>query len=251
MTVARHLSPADLADVSPVRERTGTALWRGESLRRIAVAVTPSEATLRRVRERVTFALDDDGEKPAGYTPRWRELLVEALYGFAAARALPGDWCPRVGVPRAIHGQSQGICDLFGVRVVEQPDGNYFPYPLPADPALIDALVPAPLEGSQYWQAVEWLRYARAAIGGLLPFEFPVMTSPLDTANYLLGTTTLLEWVYSEPAVLHRLLAKLTDVIIRMTQALQQAAGGIRHSLAANCAAGGFGLCSEVPCTLR
>ncbi|MEK9137750.1 MAG: uroporphyrinogen decarboxylase family protein, partial [Bacteroidota bacterium] len=42
----------------------------------------------------------------------------------------------------------------------------------------------------------------------------PVMTGPFDTVNYLLGTTTLMEWVYTEPLVVHGLLDKVTAVII-------------------------------------
>ena len=72
------------------------------------------------------------------------------------------------------------------------------------------------------------------------------MTGPIDTANYLLGPTTLLEWVYTHPDTVHRLLEKITDVIVRMTRARLEAAGGVAHSLHFACLRGGFDLCSEV-----
>ena len=51
----------------------------------------------------------------------------------------PGDGFLGIAVPRSVHGQSQGICDIFGARVEEQPDGNFYVHPLPADPAVIVA----------------------------------------------------------------------------------------------------------------
>jgi hypothetical protein len=205
------------------------------------VDVRPNADTVRRAREAFAFDLVEL-DAPAG----WRDEVLNGLFYLAARRTLPGDYAPSLDVPRWLHGQSQGIADLFGACVEEQPDGNFFPYPLPADPAVIDAVAPKPLETSLYWNAVEWLRYARAVTGGVLPFRTPVMTSPLDTANYLLGSTVLLEWVYAEPDTLHRLLEKITAVIIGMLRALDDAAGGLRHSLCADCTRGGFGLCSEV-----
>ncbi|OPZ85965.1 MAG: Uroporphyrinogen decarboxylase (URO-D) [bacterium ADurb.Bin429] len=242
----RHLSFAELTAATPAQEAVWDALWRGKSIERIAVDVRPNAATCRRVREEFAFELDEGAVKLAGYTERWREELLNSLYALAAQRLMPGDGAPALDVPRWVHGQSQGFADLFGARVEEQPDGNFFPYPLPADPAFIDDLQCRPLETSLYYTAVEWLRYARAATGGALPFRNPVMTGPLDTANYLLGSTTLLEWVYTEPETLHRLLGKITDAIIGMLRALGEAAGGLRHNTEVTCTRGGFGLCSEI-----
>lgn len=162
-----------------------------------------------------------------------------------AARQLPGAWFPALGVPRFVHGQSQGICDLFGARVELQNDGNYFVHPLRPAPAALDAIKPRSIETSLYWGAVEWLTYARAATRGRFAFRNPVMTGPLDTVNYLLGTTVLMEWVYSEPEALHRLLDRTTGVIIAMLGALQQAVGGVLHGDALACMRNAFCLCSE------
>lgn len=71
------------------------------------------------------------------------------------------------------------------------------------------------------------------------------MTGPFDTANYLLGTTVLMEWVYTQPEVLHRLLDKITGVIVGMAEALREAAGGPLNGDAFGCVANIFCFCSE------
>ncbi|MHB9025370.1 MAG: uroporphyrinogen decarboxylase family protein [Armatimonadota bacterium] len=219
------------------------ALWNGVSPGRFAVDVNPNAERLARIKGAYRVKIDE----PSGtYPDEWRQSLTDQLYTLAAKCELPGDHYPALCVPRGVHGQSQGITDLFGARVEAQPDGNYFPYPLPPDPDVIDAVVPAPIDTSMYWGAVEWVRYARAATGGALAFRHPVMTGPLDTVNYLLGTTVLLEWVYSEPETVHRLLAKVTDVLIAVIHALRAAAGGALCPGLCSCMRGGFDLCSEM-----
>lgn len=242
----RILTFPDLITAAPAQHATWDALWRAESIGRIAVDVRPNAATCRAAREAFAFELDEGAATPEAFTPRWREELLNTLYYVAARRLMPGDYAPALDIPRWVHGQSQGFADLFGARVEEQHDGNFFPFPLPADPAFIDDVHCRPLETSLYWRSVEWLRYARAATGGAVPFRGPVMTSPLDTANYLLGSTVLLEWVYAEPETLHGLLAKLTDAIIAMQRALATAAGGMLYNIHLDCARGGLGICSEV-----
>jgi hypothetical protein len=71
------------------------------------------------------------------------------------------------------------------------------------------------------------------------------MTGPFDTVNYLLGTTVLMEWVYTEPSTVHGLLDQVTNVIIAMMGALQKAAGGTLHGDALACMQNAFCLCSE------
>jgi hypothetical protein len=222
------------------------ALWRGQSPGRIAVHIVPSAERIARIRERRRLDPDDAPHRPERWDEKWRTALLDNLYAIAAQMELPGDTCPALDVPRFTHGQSQGLCDIFGARVERQPDDNYFVHPLPADPGLIRDLVPRPLETSMYWGAVEYIRYARAATGGTLPFRNPVMVGPLDAANYLLGTTVLLEWLYTEPETIHRLLDTLTDVITRMMAAVQEAAGMVLCGDILPCMRGGFCLCAEV-----
>ncbi len=71
------------------------------------------------------------------------------------------------------------------------------------------------------------------------------MTGPLDTANYLLGTMTLLEWLLTRPEVVHRLLDKIADVEIRLIRAFREEAGGVVLPGCLCCTGGGYDLCSE------
>lgn len=223
------------------------ALWSRRSIGRIAVGVIPAPEMVKRAeRALATVSWAEPTEKPTGWTPEWRSSVLNGAVKLVAGLETPGDQYPVLEPPRFVHNQSQGICDLFGARVEAQADGNFYVHPLPPDPAFIDAVMPKPIEQSAYWGAVEWIRYARTMTGGLFEFSNPVMTGPFDTANYLLGTTTLMEWVYSEPETLHRLLDKITDVLIAMIGALRTAAGGrISHPHHGSCARGGYDLCSE------
>ena len=227
-------------------ELVWAALWSRRSVGRIAVAVNPSKERV----ERQTAACEKSvparpRRKPVGYSDRWRASLVAALANMRAGQELPGDAVPAVGVPRFTHGQSQGICDIFGARVEELPDGNFHVHPLPPDPEAVRRLTPKPLETSMYWNAVPYTRYAREIIGPDQPIRNPVMVGPLDTANYLLGTQTLLEWLHTEPETVRALLDRITEVIEAFHKAWQDAAGGRTATHHLRCMTGGFDFCSE------
>jgi len=227
-------------------EATWDALLENRSIGRIAVAVTPSKERVEACKERAADLVSDEAvTKPPGWTEKWRDALVGDVARLLAGLKLSGDWLPALNVPRFVHGQSQGICDLFGAEVEEQVDGLRYVHPLRPEPSFVDGIDPKPAETSMYWGAVEWIRYARAATDGRFEFRGPVMTSAFDTANYLLGTTVLMEWVYAQPETLHRLLEKLTAVIIEMLSALREAAGSSLHGDALSCMRGAFCLCSE------
>lgn len=234
----------DLAPRMAARAPVWDGLWAHQSPGRVAVAVRPSAARIASTRGLIDTLPDPDPLPPA-WTPDWREALLGDLAWWLACWELPGDACPVLSVPRFLHGHSQGICDLFGARVEPRHDGNFFAYPLPPDPDAIAACVPRPLETSRYWGAVAFLRYARAVTGGRLPFRGPIMTGPFDTANYLLGSTVLLEWVYTEPEAVQVLLARLTQVIGDMVTALREAAGGTLHAHHLVCTRGGHDFASE------
>jgi hypothetical protein len=223
------------------------ALWARRSIGRIAVAVSPSPESVKQAEQDLaSLPWPTLKETPKGWTPEWRASVVNGCNGAVASLAMPGDGSIALAPPRFVHNQSQGICDLFGARVEAQPDGNFFVHPLPPDPAFIDAVKPLPLEQSAYWGVVEWIRYARAMTHGVFEFRNAVMTGPFDTANYLLGTPTLMEWVYTEPATLHRLLDKIADVLIGMLSAIRAAAGGRIYSPGhGGCVRGGYDVCSE------
>jgi hypothetical protein len=232
--------------VANITDKGWDALIPGPPHGGLAVAVGPAKERIERVQKDCHDLLPDETKsRPPGWSPEWREALLGQAANLIAGLELKSAWVPALAVPRFVHGQSQGICDLFGARVEEQPDKNYFVYPLQPDPGSIDALNPRAPEASMYFGAVKWLQYARASCRGRFGFRNPVMTGPFDTANYLLGTTVLLEWVYTQPEVLHRLLDKITAVLISMISALREAAGGTLHGDALRCVRNAFCLCSE------
>lgn len=223
------------------REAVWDGLWNHRSPGRIAVNVRPSAERIEAARAVVeTVELPDSGMPPA-----WREALLGDLAYWHACRQMPGDGFPSLNVPRFLHGHSQGLCDVFGANVEEQPDGNFFVHPLPPDPDQIAIVEPRLLETSKYWGAVEYIGFAREVTGGLIPFRNPIMTGPFDTANYLLGSTVLLEWVYTEPEALQTLIERITVVLGDMVQALREAAGGSLHAHHFTCTRGGNDYASE------
>ncbi len=229
------------------RKTVWDGLWARQSIGRIATAVAPSEERAARARKACeNLKLHEPDRLPARWTPQWRDHLLKDLGYICAQMEMPGDGFMGHYTARGFYGQSQGIADIFGARVEAQPDGNYYVHPLPPDPVAIAALKPRPLEESLYWTAVEYIRYARRATEGVLPIRAPVMTGALDTANYLLGSTVVLEWVYTEPEALKSLLATITDTIVRMLQALQAAAGGRIDPQLFYCMRGGPDICSEL-----
>lgn len=212
----------------------------------VLVAVGPSPERVAQVHKHAfDFMPDEPHVRPPTWTPEWKKALVDGIARILASSQLPGAWVPALDVPRFVHGQSQGICDIFGTSVEEQQDGNFFVRPLGDDPKIVDQVRPLPIEKSTYWGAVEWICYARDTTKKGFHFRNPVMCGPFDLANYLLGTTRLMEWVYTEPATVHRLLDKTTDVVIDVFRALKNAAGGTLHAHNFGCMANAFDMCSE------
>ncbi|MAG35916.1 MAG: hypothetical protein CL878_06700 [Dehalococcoidia bacterium] len=212
----------------------------------ISIDIIPSQERILACKGRAAELLEDEiSARPPGWTPKWCEALISEVAAVLARGELPGAGISAVEVPRFVHGQSQGICDVFGASVEAQPDGNFYVHPVDPGEVASRRLVRTPVTRSRYWGAVEWIRYARRAARGRVEFRNPVMTGPFDTANYLLGTTRLLEWTYSEPEILHWLLDEVTRTIIGMLGALREAAGGTLHGEDLFCVRNIYCLCSE------
>ena len=111
MPEQRRLSITDVAQRMAGNSRVWDALWRGETIGRIAVAVTPSAARMERVKTEYAFDLDEHACEPGQPNEQWRQALLDELYAIVARLQLPGDYCPAVSVPRFVHRQSQGITD--------------------------------------------------------------------------------------------------------------------------------------------
>ena len=207
MTAMERLAQA-VAEASHVRQGVWDTLWQRKTIGRIAVGVFPSEERHAcAAAELHDLEIELPAAAPAEMAEKWREALLWDLQTLLARARLPGDGLLALGVPRLVGGQSQGICEIFGARVEQQPDGYFYVHPLPVDPELIDAIELRPWEETRYWEGMEYLRYARVVGEGRFPMRAG-MTGPLDTANYLLGTMTLLEWLLTCPEVIHRLLDK-------------------------------------------
>ena len=235
-----------LKKTESIRSEAWESFRLGKSIGRIAVKVRPNQKRIERAKEKYQFDLNKNVAKPDIWTENWDKVLKEQIYEMLATLEVSGDFFPALLIPRFIHGASQGICDIFGSKIEELEDGNFHAHPLPSTPEIIDNIEVLPIENSMYWGAVEWIKYSREMTNDEIPFKNPVMTGPIDTANYILGTTTLMEWIYLEPEVLHRLLERISMVIIKMINKLKNAAGGVLHSECIECMPGAFALCSEV-----
>jgi len=158
------------------------------------------------------------------------------------------DTVPALSIPRPIYGQSQGITQVFGCRLIPQANENGLFYPVPGiqNPADVDCLKLVPLEQTMYYNSIEFAKYAVESTDGQLLVKNPVMTGPIDTANYVLGTMRLMEWIYDEPVALHKLLHIITEVIISAILRLQEVAHGKICPETVSCVDRGYGLCSEV-----
>jgi hypothetical protein len=170
---------------------------------------------------------------PVGSRPEWDAVIARQVRDLhlGARSRYEDDSYPAISIPRSVHGQSQCIAQMFGCEMVEQA----------AEPGLF-----YPIGESWVGRAVEFAQYARAVTGGALAIRNPVMTGPIDSANYILGSMQLMRWIHDEPQALHQLLERITGIMIEIIHALQQAAGGALCPDHCTCLPRGFNLCSEV-----
>jgi len=74
----------------------------------------------------------------------------------------------------------------------------------------------------------------------------PVMTGPIDTANYVMGTMRLMEWLYDYPQSVHALLRIITDQLIKLILSMKEAVNGNICPECSTCLPCGYSFCSEV-----
>jgi hypothetical protein len=165
-----------------------------------------------------------------------------------ASSVLQDDYFPALSIPRPVHGQSQGLAELLGceLRKHEKEPDFYYPVPWITMPDDLDQIKIKPLEQCMYGQAVRFAEYAVRATEGQLAVRNPVMTGPIDTVNYIIGTMRLMEWIYDEPAALHKLLDIVTDQIIHVIQELKRVSNGQIAPDHSACMPRGYALCSEI-----
>ena len=244
MAKQRTVFIADLAEKMAGNADVWDALWRREKASAASRWRSCPAARLEQVKEK--YACDwttpprgrndgtSNGDKGCWTSCMRSQLACSFPATIARRRPSPGS---SIGSRR-----ESWTCSA---RVEEQPDGNCFAFPLPADPSAIDAVQANALETSAYW--ARWSgrdtprRHARQD-------SFPKRRDDGAHRHGQLPARPddFLEWVYTHPDTVHRLLEKITDVIVRMTRARLEAAGGVAHSLHFACLRGGFDLCSEV-----
>lgn len=158
------------------------------------------------------------------------------------------DAFPAVDIPRNIYGQSQGLTELFGCKLIPHPGEKdlFHPVPFIKNASDVDKIKTYPVDGCLYSKAIEFAKYAFESTNGQLSVRNPVMTGPIDTANYMLGTMRLMEWIYDEPKALCKLLQMITEVLIKVIKKIQEAVSGRLCPEDTYCIDRGYGFASEV-----
>ena len=191
---------------------------------------------------------------PLARTRKGFEELDDAIRGqlrwlhVTAMSRYQGDMYPSLSIPRKKYGQSQALGELFGCRLVRQEseEGLYYPVPCVETAADVMRLKPRPIEECMYAIAIEYARYMHEAVNGELAVRCPILTGPIDTANYLLGSTRLMEWVYEEPKALKMLLGIITDTLINVIRLYQDVVEGHTAPELIACVDKGYLICSEI-----
>lgn len=238
-------------DSAQVQARSGA--WEGLSNRRAfgwaAVNACP-HPDLQEIDSLVPPLEEIPLTGPVGSMPEWDQIIrqqVRELHLHARSR-YQDDSYPSLAIPRDVHGQSQGIAQLYGCTMVEQTTepGLYYPEPWIQSPTDLAKLTRVPLEQCMTGRAIDFAAYAHEVTGGELAVRNPVTTGPIDSANYILGTMQLMQWIYDAPQALHDLLAQITESIVDIIHRLQAATGGMLCPDHCVCLPRGFALCSEV-----
>lgn len=185
-----------------------------------------------------------------GRNELWDQYLRKDIHHLliAAASKYQCDAYPALNIPRPIHRQSQGLAEIFGCSLEEvksEPD-LFHPIPCIHEPSDVDRIKVIPFEQTAYGNAVKYARYAYEATEGMLSVKNPVMTGPIDTVNYIMGTMTLMEWIYDYPNELHTLLRIVTEQLIKLIKALQKVTDNHLCPDHSFCLPRGYALCSEV-----
>lgn len=165
-----------------------------------------------------------------------------------AYSAYSDDTYPALNIPGGIYGQSQGLAEILGGLLLPHPAEKdlYHPVPFIDNSSDVDNIKVRRVEHCLYGKSIEFAKYAHEAAGGQLSVRNPVITGPMDTANYVLGTTKLMAWVYDEPKALHKLLHIITEVLIEVIGKLQNAVCGMLCPEDTYCVNHGFCICSEM-----
>lgn len=232
------------------RKTAWEGLAKKQAFGRVAICINGRVPDFIEIEPHIIPADEIPLQLPAGKYPEWDFNIRNQLRNlqFNALSNYQDDTFPAISIPRHIHGQSQGLAEAFGCSLIPQDpqEGLYYPVPSIHSIKDIDNLKIKPTDEILYGRSIEFAEYARLVTDGQLSVRNPVMTGPIDTANYILGTMKLMEWIYDEPDTLHRLLFMITDNLISTIWKLQAAVEECLCPDHSFCITKGFALCSEI-----
>ena len=137
------------------------------------------------------------------------------------------DSFPALVIPRRLYGHSQRLAEPFGGEPLVDGDHHCQCWPALSDMSQIKHLRPKPLAACRYLaRSLDLVRYCYESTEGRYPIRQMVTTGPIDTANYVTGSTLALAGMYEHPRELHALLRMVTDLLIEHILACRRLAGG-------------------------
>ena len=155
------------------------------------------------------------------------------------------DGFPAISIARDLYGHSQRLAEPFGSQL-QKSKQHYWAVPSVQSAAAIRYLKPKPAHKCHFLsKSIEWMRYLYESTEGRYFIRQMVTTGPIDTANYITGSTLFLESLYTHPEEVHLLLRMVTDVIIEHILACQEVTGD-RIVPDHTCFLKGYALCSEL-----
>ena len=102
-----------VAQAQQRRRPVWDALWAKKPIGRLALAVRPSEESMGRARQACAgLELAEPRERPAKWTEKWRQALLEGLHSIYAGAQMPGrQFLLDEGLPiqHPIHGRVQVV----------------------------------------------------------------------------------------------------------------------------------------------
>ena len=176
---------------------------------------------------------------------RWRIRLAKAL----AQSDYGGASFPLLFIAREFYGHSQRLAEPFGAESVVEGSGHAQARPSISALSAVRHLKLKPVSGCHWLpRSLEVLRYFYESTEGRYHIPHMVTTGPVDTVNYVTGTTLLLQGFYENPKAIHQLLRMATDIIIEHIAECKKIAGdrliGDHTYLLDGC----YCLCSEIRC---
>lgn len=175
----------------------------------------------------------DEDEEIVLAGPKRRDPVADAdiLGCVRAAKAMSRsdrlrDSFPALALTRNLYGHSQRLAEPFGAEPFMDA-GHCQSRPGITSMSQVARLKPRAVSECHWLsRSLEVLRYYYESTEGNYPVREMVTTGPIDTVNYITGTTLLLESLYTHPKEVHALLDMVTDVLIDHILECRRIVGG-------------------------